>query len=126
MSLSNFQAEVASRDLEMEYRLLTRLNCHKLQYDDLCKIKQHTVQARNRYGEILPYKFNKVNLKKTENSEAIHPEYINASYVNVRFSNSRLISSAAATRPSSRRRRRWTLLLKTFTKCALKTSLRLS
>jgi hypothetical protein len=30
--LSNYEKEVADRDMDMEYRLLIRMNCHKMHY----------------------------------------------------------------------------------------------
>jgi hypothetical protein len=32
MNLAHFEEEVTQRDMEMEYRLLTRMNCHKIHY----------------------------------------------------------------------------------------------
>lgn len=32
MLLSNLDEEIGQRDFEMEYRILTRLNCHKIHY----------------------------------------------------------------------------------------------
>lgn len=32
MNLNNYKKELAERDMEMEYRLLTRMNCHKIHY----------------------------------------------------------------------------------------------
>jgi hypothetical protein len=32
MNLSRYEQELAERDMEMEYRLLTRMNCHKIHY----------------------------------------------------------------------------------------------
>lgn len=37
ISLSKFSEEIIKRDLEMEFRFLTRLNCHKLHYTNLVK-----------------------------------------------------------------------------------------
>ena len=37
MTLSKFEEELESRDMDMEYRLLTRLNCHKIHYENLFK-----------------------------------------------------------------------------------------
>jgi len=82
--LSNFCEEAQKKDMEMEYRLLTRLNCHKQQYTQLCKSRVVQFSSRNRYSEILPFMFNQVKLKETENNDK-HADYINASYVDVRF-----------------------------------------
>ena len=35
--LSSFEQAAAERDIEMEYRILTRINCHKLHYQNLFK-----------------------------------------------------------------------------------------
>lgn len=80
--LANFAEEAQKKDLDMEYRLLTRLNCHKQQYTSLCKSRVVQFSSRNRYSEILPFMFNQVKLKSTENQDK-HADYINASYVDV-------------------------------------------
>lgn len=37
ITLSNFEVESLERDTEMEHRILMRMNCHKLHYQNLFK-----------------------------------------------------------------------------------------
>lgn len=37
LSLQNFEAESLERDPEMEFRILSRINCHKIHYQNLQK-----------------------------------------------------------------------------------------
>jgi protein tyrosine phosphatase len=44
----------------MEYKILTRINCHKKKYDCLFKSYHSDFRERNRYPEILPFKHSMV------------------------------------------------------------------
>lgn len=69
MSLSNLESEIDSRDLDMEYRFLTRLNCHKIHYQNLYKSQQSDFKKLNRYPEVLPFEHSRVKLTTKEEGE---------------------------------------------------------
>ena len=69
----------------MEYRLLTRLNQHNLQYLNLYKSQLQAFTCRNRYPEVLPFTHNYVQLKETNDDLDKFSKYVNASFVNVSF-----------------------------------------
>lgn len=83
MDLSKFDDEIQKRDLEMEYRVLTRINCHKIQFQNLYKSQHVLFKSRNRYPEILPFLHNIVKLKEIKDPDDRFGTYINASYINV-------------------------------------------
>ena len=81
--LANFEEAVKERELDMEFRVLTRLNCHKLHYMNLFKSQLIDFKSKNRYNEILPFKHCRVELSREIGSGNNLSSYINASYVNV-------------------------------------------
>ena len=54
------------RDPLMEYKILTRINCHKQKYDKLFKTVQGEFKNLNKYADILPFKNNRVLLGKPQ------------------------------------------------------------
>ena len=84
IALSNFLQESQERDPEMEFRILTRLNCHKLHYQSLFKSQNIDFKRKNRYNEVLPFEHSMVRLKETKDKNDRYGSYINASYINVR------------------------------------------
>ena len=70
--MSSFESEYERRDqereLEMEFRVLTRLNCHKLHYLNLYKSPMHEFKSKNRYNEVLPFRHTRVILKTSSGS----------------------------------------------------------
>jgi protein tyrosine phosphatase len=53
-----------SRDPALEYKVLTRINCHKQKYDKLFKSFQGNFKGLNKYPDILPFENNRVMLGK--------------------------------------------------------------
>lgn len=51
-----------ARDLEMEYRILMRINCHKAQFNQLYKNSSSEFRRKNKYNEILPFLHNMVKI----------------------------------------------------------------
>ena len=58
-----------SRDLEMEYRILMRVNCHKAQFSNLFRNSSADFRRKNKYNEILPYKHNMVRLRTNDSED---------------------------------------------------------
>lgn len=81
--LSRFEDEVNQRDPEMEFRLLTRLNCHKIHFQSLFKSQNIDFKRKNRYNEVLPFEHSMVKLKDIKDKSDRYAYYINASYINV-------------------------------------------
>lgn len=75
-------SELDIRDLEMEYRVLMRINCHKGQFNNLFKNSSSEFRRKNKYNEILPYMHNQVKLKCLFENDKFQ-DYYNASYINV-------------------------------------------
>lgn len=63
-SLERFRKALIGRDPLMEYKVLTRINCHKQKYDKLFKTLQGEFKLLNKYADILPFKNNRVLLGK--------------------------------------------------------------
>mmetsp|Transcript_18730 Transcript_18730/g.17857 ORF Transcript_18730/g.17857 Transcript_18730/m.17857 type:complete len:157 (+) Transcript_18730:391-861(+) len=80
--ISQFETQMKLRDIEMEYRILTRLNCHKLHYLNLYKRQNIDFKEKNRYGEILPFEHSRVKLSDQKEKKDNFYHYINASYIN--------------------------------------------
>ena len=79
-----FNEEVEARDVEMEYRILTRINCHKLHYTNLFKSQNIDFKRKNRYNDILPFMHSMVKLSDNLNSNNDrYWYYSNANFVNV-------------------------------------------
>ena len=64
--LSKFEEEYKRREsekeLEMEFRVLSRLNCHKSHYLNLYKSPNLDFKSKNRYNEVLPFNHSRVKL----------------------------------------------------------------
>jgi protein tyrosine phosphatase len=72
--------------MEMEYRILMRINCHKGQFNNLFKNSSSEFRRKNKYNEILPYMHNMVKLMcHFEDQDDKFRDYYNASFINVRF-----------------------------------------
>ena len=71
----------------MEYRLLTRLNCHKLHYQNLFKSQNIDFKRKNRYNELLPFVHSMVKLRDKEGTDENdrYWYYVNADYINVNY-----------------------------------------
>lgn len=83
--LVSFEQEVAgSRDPEMEFRLLIRINCHKIHYQNLQKSQNADFKRKNRYNEVLPFIHSMVKLQDARDKTDRYWYYINANYINVR------------------------------------------
>ena len=63
-SLNDFQARLNARNSKVEMSLLNRLNCHKEKFDKLYKNFNSTFVEKNRYPDMLPFRFNRVTLTK--------------------------------------------------------------
>ena len=88
LALARFEAEMAERDPPMEYRLLTRMNCHLLHYKNLYKSQNVDFKNKNRYNEVLPFHHNLVKLtEKPEKDADRYWHYVNASFVNSALNN---------------------------------------
>jgi len=85
INLDNFEEECALRDAEMEFRILTRLNCHKIHYQNLFKSQNIDFKRKNRYNEVLPFEHSMVKLKEVKDKQDRYGYYINANYINVSF-----------------------------------------
>lgn len=86
ISLSRFEEELGERDPEMEHRLLTRMNCHKIHYQNLFKSQNIDFKRKNKYNEILPFQHSMVKLKEKDNEAGDrYWYYINANYINVKI-----------------------------------------
>jgi receptor-type tyrosine-protein phosphatase gamma len=81
--LSAFASHYPLRDPEMEFRLLTRLNCHKLHYHNLFKSQNQDFKRKNRYNEVLPFQHSMVKLRNPKEPKERYSSYINANYINV-------------------------------------------
>ncbi len=90
IALAKFDQESQSseRDPEMEFRLLSRMNCHKLHYQNLYKSQNIDFKRKNRYNEVLPFTHSMVKIRdqnsKSEEHQDRYWNYINACYINVR------------------------------------------
>lgn len=84
MALTNFEKELDQRDLEMEFRLLTRMNCHKLHFQSLFKSQNIDFKNKNRYQEVLPFQHSMVRLVEIKETSERYGFYVNANYINVR------------------------------------------
>ena len=64
--LNFFISLLQARKQNVEYSILNRLNCHKAKFDELFKDKDFktTFVAKNRYPDMLPFGFNRVQLNK--------------------------------------------------------------
>jgi protein tyrosine phosphatase len=62
MLLKNIAKEIADRDADMEYRLLTRMTCHKIHYRSIFKSQNRDFKDKNRYQEVLPFEHSMVKL----------------------------------------------------------------
>ena len=85
ISLSNYEQESQERDPEMEFRILTRMNCHKIHYQNLFKSQNLDFKRKNRYNEVLPFTHSMVKLKDLKTKDDRYGYYINASYINVSY-----------------------------------------
>lgn len=63
-SLAAFEASLAKRKPLMEHSILNRLNCHIEKFDQLFKSIDHSFVDKNRYKDMLPFRFNRVILNK--------------------------------------------------------------
>ena len=61
-SLANFLMQIEKRKPKIEHSILNRLNCHKDKFDELYKVFSQPFQDKNRYPDMLPFKFNRVKL----------------------------------------------------------------
>ncbi|CDW76622.1 protein tyrosine phosphatase [Stylonychia lemnae] len=83
--LQNYEEESQDRDPEMEFRLLTRMNCHKIHYQNLFKSQNLDFKRKNRYNEVLPFSHSMVKLKEAKDKADRYGYYINASYINTQL-----------------------------------------
>lgn len=81
--LKSYEAEVQQRDMEMEYRVLIRMNCHKMHYQSLFKSQNLDFKQKNRYNEVLPFTHSMVKLTDIPEIAERYASYINANYINV-------------------------------------------
>jgi protein tyrosine phosphatase len=84
--MNTYDSEVALRDLDMEYRLLIRMNCHKMHYTSLFKSQNLDFKQKNRYNEVLPFQHSMVKLNDIPEIAERYASYINANYINVSYS----------------------------------------
>ena len=63
-SLADFEARINSRYPKVEHSILNRLNCHKEKFDQLYKNFNQQFLDKNRYPDMLPFRFNRVKLNK--------------------------------------------------------------
>lgn len=63
-SLAAFEALLAKRKPMVEHSVLNRLNCHIEKFNELYKSIDHSFVDKNRYKDMLPFKFNRVVLNK--------------------------------------------------------------
>jgi protein tyrosine phosphatase len=54
----------SQRNPEMEYKILTRINCHKQKYDSLFRSYHGDFKQQNKYPDILPFANNRVQIGK--------------------------------------------------------------
>eukprot|EP00347_Sterkiella_histriomuscorum_P023451 403334591 len=104
ISLQNFEAESLERDPEMEFRILSRINCHKIHYQNLQKSQQTSFKNKNRYNEVLPFMHSMVRLKDAKDKTDRFWYYINANYVNTLINSDRgkkVFIAATAPLPST-------------------------
>jgi receptor-type tyrosine-protein phosphatase gamma len=81
--LSKFEEEsLNERDPEMEFRILSRINCHKIHYKNLFKSQNIDFKRKNRYNEVLPFTHSMVKIQ-SHSTEERYGHYINACYINV-------------------------------------------
>lgn len=110
MTKSCAYSQLTVRDLEMEYRVLMRINCHKAQYANLVKSSSSDFRRRNKYNEILPYLHNVVRVadesgdligepevKQTAAFNEKFKDYYNASFINTSVSQKAFIAAMAPT-----------------------------
>lgn len=71
----------------MEYRLLTRMNCHKIHYQNLFKSQNLDFKKKNRYHEVLPFQHSMVKISNIVDPNDRYGFYINANYINVCINN---------------------------------------
>lgn len=57
-----FKRRETEKELEMEFRVLSRINCHKSHYLNLYKSPNLDFKSKNRYNEVLPFKHSRVTL----------------------------------------------------------------
>ena len=63
-SLAEFEVCLGARKPKVEMSLLNRLSCYKEKYDELYKNFNTTFEEKNRYPDMLPFRFNRVKLNK--------------------------------------------------------------
>lgn len=63
-SIEEFESHMKARNPKVEMSLLNRLNCHKEKFDELYKNFNTTFIEKNRYPDMLPFRFNRVKINK--------------------------------------------------------------
>lgn len=63
-NLTAFEAMLAKRKPVVEHNVLNRLNCVIEKFDQLFKSIHHNFNDKNRYKDMLPFRFNRVILNR--------------------------------------------------------------